>query len=333
MKTNRIIVNFRFLVLIITLGICQIGCAKKPLIELYVKDSEPDTVLHNNSKYIAVIGDIQSYFTSPNNIPYYEGSLEWIASHNNNISFVLHTGDVTDHNWISEWQTFETKTVPFTETMPFYTCIGNHDYRCNAPNQWNHRDSTHFSQYVGFPSTISHIVAYYDSTSYENILVREELFANDPIYLLFLELEPRTNVLQWADSVVKSYPNDNIILIVHSYIYYVTSFRYQNLQYMVDSESHPAQYVWEHLVYPNDNIRCVLCGHTDALSRQLYSTNSVGRIVPQIMFNIQYEPHGGNGLIELWEFNRDNNVYVRTYNTHLQEFVNDSLTNFQFKFK
>lgn len=332
MKTIRMAYNLEFLSLMVLLGICQIGCAKEPLLETSVKQNEPDTVFHKDSKYIAVVGDIQ-YYTSSGYLSYYEGALNWLASHHDNIAFVLHQGDVTDHNRISEWETFYNTTAPFTETIPFYTSIGNHDYRCNAPNQWCHRDSTHFSQYVGFPSTVSHIVEYYDSSSYENILVREELFENNPIYLLILELEPRTNVIQWADSIVNCYPNENIILIVHSFIFYATSYRYQNLQYMVDAYSRPAQYVWENLVFPNDNIRCVLCGHTDSLHRILYSTNSVGRLVPQIEFNVQFQPNGGGGLIELLEFNHDDNVYVRTYNTHTERFVNDTLSSFQFKFR
>ncbi len=298
----------------------------------YVKQSEPDTVLHKDSKYIAVFGDIQHY-TSSGYLQYYAGSLEWIAAHKDNICFMLHTGDVTDHNWVSEWETFHTTTAPYADSLPFYTCIGNHDYRCNAPNQWCHRDSTRFNQFVGFPSTVSHIVEYYDSSNYENILVREELFENDPIYLLFLELEPRKNVVKWADSIVKCYHNENIMLINHSFIYYLTDFRYLELLYMVNSESRPSQYVWENLVYPNDNIRCVLCGHTSPRSRVLYSTNEVGRVVPQIMFNIQWEPNGGNGLIELWEFSRDGNVYIRTYNTDQEMFINEPLTEIQFKYR
>lgn len=64
MKTNRIAINFGFLFLMHLLGVCQIGCAKEPLIEPYVKKSEPDTVLHKDSKYIAVFGDIQYYISN-----------------------------------------------------------------------------------------------------------------------------------------------------------------------------------------------------------------------------------------------------------------------------
>jgi hypothetical protein len=102
---------------------------------------------------------------------------------------------------------------------------------------------------------------------------------------------------------------------------------------MIDEESSPAQHVWDSLVYNNDNIRCVICGHTDPLSQVLYSKNSKGRIVPQIEFNIQNLPNGGNGYIQLWEFDKNNNVYVRTFNTNTESFVNDSITEFQFKFK
>lgn len=60
---------------------------------------------------------------------------------------------------------------------------------------WNHRNSTHFSEYVGFPSTISHIEAYNESGHYENVLVHEELFDNDDVYLLILEMDPRRLVV------------------------------------------------------------------------------------------------------------------------------------------
>ena len=295
-------------------------------------ESHPDTVLNTESRYIAVFGDIQNYFNTNTNMQYYRGSLEWISRHSSNIAFMMHTGDVTNNNYVSQWENFQTITTPFTETLPFYTCIGNHDYWCNASNHWNHRDSTRFSDYVDFPSTVSHIVAYYESSNYENILVREELFENDQIYLLILELEPRRAVVQWADSLVKCYPDENIILITHRYLS-AAGKRYLSRLYMTDTESQGAKYLWENLIYDNDNIRCVLCGHVGALSRMLYSMNAAGRIVPQIEFNIQKQPHGGNGLIELWEFDSQGDVYVRTFNTHTEQYVNDSLTEFQFRFK
>ena len=84
MKTNRIEYNYGFLFLMLLLGVCQIACAKEPLMESYVKQSEPDTVLHKDSKYIAVFGDIQ-YYTSSGYLQYYASSLEWIATHKDNI--------------------------------------------------------------------------------------------------------------------------------------------------------------------------------------------------------------------------------------------------------
>lgn len=317
---------------ILSFCFCQLGYAKEPMEFADKSVSTPDTILHSDSRYIAVFGDIQVYFNSTVNMQYYEGSLQWILNHNDCIRFIMHTGDVTDNNYISQWESFSTITEPYTDRVPFYTCIGNHDYICNASNIWNHRDSTHFSEYVGFPSTVSHIEAYYETGHYENVLVRESLFGDDTVNLLILELNPRIQVVAWADSLVKTIPNSNIILITHRYIS-ANARRYNNLLYITDSLSTPSQYVWENLVYPNDNIRCVLCGHISSLSRVLYSENAVGRIVPQIEFNIQKLPHGGDGVIELWEFDRKGDCYVRVYNTHTEQFVNDTLTSFQFKFK
>lgn len=321
-----------FLFFILSFCFCQLGCAKEPMEFVNQPRVDPDTVLHSDSRYVAVFGDIQKYTKDSVNIQYYEGSLQWIVNHNDCIRFIMHTGDVTDNNYISQWESFHTITEPYTDDVPFYTCIGNHDYLCSASNPWNHRDSTHFSEYVGFPSTVSHIEAYYETGHYENVLVRESLFGDDTVYLLILELNPRYQVVSWADSLVKTIPNSNIILINHRYIS-ANAKRYQNLLYIVDSMSATAQYVWENLVYPNDNIRCVLCGHVSSLSRVLYSENIVGRIVPQIEFNIQKLPHGGDGVIELWEFDRRGDCYVRVYNTHTEQFVNDTLTSFQFKFR
>lgn len=104
--------------------------------------------------------------------------------------------------------------------------------------------------------------------------------------------------------------------------------RYTNLLYISDTASRPTQYVWDNLIYRNDNIRCALCGHVSSLSRVLYSENAFGRIVPQIEFNIQKLLHGGDGVIELWGIDRQGDCYVRTYITHTEQFVNDSLTSF-----
>lgn len=319
-----------FLLLMVAVCFFQTGCSKS----VYANESlseEPDTILHNNSRYIVVIGDIQMYTETDQYMPYYEGTLNWIASHSDRINLVIHTGDVTHHNFFSEWARFHNATEPFTNIIPFYTAIGNHDYICFTPElSYNHRDSTKFSQFVNFPSTVSHIKAYYEPYKLENILVEESLFNDDSLYLLFLELEPRRSVIHWADSIVKAMPDKNFMLVQHSFVRY-TGVRYDFLQYMFD-ESFTAQNVWDSLVYNNDNIRCVLCGHTRTLSQVLYSQNRTGRAVPQIEFNIQYLPNGGNGYVQLWEFDGSDNVFVRTFNTNIESFVNDSITEFQFRY-
>lgn len=326
----------RFFLSHITIAFCVLTMdltAQPSRVLMQIRDSFPDTVLNCNSKYIAVFGDMQCYFDSQSTIPYYQGALDWITNHADRIAFCLHTGDITNNNYVSQWERFYNATEQYTSIVPFYSCIGNHDYRCNAPNPWCHRDSTRFNEYIGFPSTISHIVSFYEAGKYENVIVREHFLDGDVVNLILLELEPRMTVVGWADDYVKSHMDERFILVTHRYMS-ANARRYKNLACMTDTLSKPGQYVWEKLVYGNDNIRCVLCGHVGSRSRILYSTNSNERIVPQIEFNIQHEPHGGNGLIQLWEFPKDDdNVYVRTFNAYQHEYFTDSITEFQFKYR
>lgn len=294
---------------------------------------QKDTVLHENSKYIAVIGDIQNYTRYPSLLPYYSQTLSWISSHSNSIEFVLQVGDITNDNYLDQWERFYNTTLPFVTKVPFYACIGNHDYVClQHPEIWEFRDSTKFCQYVTFPSTVSHIVAQYESMHYENIVIGEQLFEGDSIFVLILEMEPRPSVLNWAIRYVKEHPNQSIILLNHRYLN-KQGHRYDKSLFKA-SNCVTAEYLWQNLVYPYDNIRCVLCGHIGALSRLLFSRNVSGREVPQVEFNIQRMPHGGDGLIQLWEFPQNcDSVYVRTFSTQTQQFYKDTITEFNFKYR
>lgn len=303
--------------------------------DAYNVDSKPveDTMLHENSKYIAVIGDIQIYTSSFNRSLYYFQTLSWISMHSDNIAFILQVGDLTNNNYRDQWERFYSTTLPYTCNVPFYACIGNHDYICSKdPFIWNLRDSTKFNSYIAFPSTISHIVASYESSHYENIVIGDQLFDGDSIYLLILEMEPRLSVVKWAIQFVENHPSKRFVLLNHRYLN-KQGQRYTEC-YVMKKDGVSAEYLWQNLVYPHDNIRCVLCGHIGVLSRLLYSDNAWGREIPQVEFNIQKMPHGGDGLIQLWEFPKGNDsVYVRTFNTQTQQFYRDSITEFQFKYR
>ncbi len=87
------------------------------------------------------------------------------------------------------------------------------------------------------------------------------------------------------------------------------------------------------LVKQNNNILCVLCGHAGFTGRY-FSYNHAGRNVPKLMFNLQYQENGGNGLIQLWEIPADSDtVKICAYNTITRDWFMSDSTSVSFKFK
>lgn len=86
--------------------------------------------------------------------------------------------------------------------------------------------------------------------------------------------------------------------------------------------------VWNLLVKNNDNIVCVLSGHEKAFSCVHLSENVFGRKVPQILFNLQFLPNGGDGIIQIWKFSdNSDSFFVYAYDTiNGQYYKSDSST-------
>jgi hypothetical protein len=74
--------------------------------------------------------------------------------------------------------------------------------------------------------------------------------------VLTLELWPRTEVVDWAKTVVAAHPDYNVIVSTHSYLNGDGSID-QSASY----GSNSAQYVYDNLVKQYPNIKVVLSGH------------------------------------------------------------------------
>lgn len=298
-----------------------------------------DTHLEEDSEYIVVIGDIQEYTAGKGYDVYYGSTLNWILSQymlGANIKCILQVGDITNNNTKEQYNVFYRYTLPIAQYIPYVACIGNHDYTWNSQAKINGRRQTLFSDYTSFESIDSLVVARFESGRMENIVVKNHI-AGKPYYILSLEFGPRTEVLEWADEYVKRNKNCRFILMTHEFLSHkmerIADNSTAELQFQNTSWSTPEQ-VWQDLVKENDNIVCVLCGH-NGFSAHIYSENSVGRLVPQILFNLQYQPNGGDGLIQLWQFpHNSDTVYINTYSTILQQwYADDEAYKFKFKYK
>lgn len=298
-----------------------------------------DKNMNRDSEYIVVIGDIQNYTDIKAYSAYYKGTMCWIWSQHQqgiNIKCVLQVGDITNGNAQHQYETFYEYTIPVANIIPYIACIGNHDYEWNSDFKIEDRNRTFFSDYTSFELAKSLVVGSFESGRMENIVV-EITLNGSTYYVLSLEFGARHEVVEWAKSFVRGRPDRRFILMTHEYLSRngerVSADSYAELQFRNTTWSTPEE-LWTELIKDNDNIVCVLCGHNGFSCRQ-FSLNSHGRLVPQVLFNLQYQEHGGDGLVQLWEFPQNgDSVYVDVYNTIYREwFADEASTKFSFRYK
>lgn len=337
---NRLRCFFSLLVLAsmsVTFASCENQEVYKPQpLTLMTLDENPDL----SSEYIVVIGDIQEYTANPAWMPYYEATVQWIYSQymqGMDIKCVLQVGDITSGNHETSYQSFYNVTAQLAEELPYIACIGNHDYTWDANGKIKDRNATFFSRYTTFPLTESLIVDRFEEGRTENVVV-ENYIGGEPYFILVLEFGPRDEVLEWAERYVQNHKHQKFILMTHEYLARsgerISEGSYAELQFMNTTWSTPEK-VWNQLVKENDNIAWVLCGH-NGFYAHLITENARGRDVLQMLFNLQYQKNGGDGMIQLWEFPQaQDSATARIYNTiSRQWFIQDGkVVELKFKYK
>lgn len=299
-----------------------------------------DPFVNENSEYIIVLGDIQEYTNEEAYYPYFQATMEWIwnkIKEGKNIKCVLQTGDITWTNQHYQYNIFYKYTYPVALEIPYISCPGNHDYSYSNGYIKN-RYSTLFSQYTSFEKVNQLIVDRFEEGRMENIIVKNEI-NGERIDIVSLEYGARTEVIEWAKQHIRNNPGIRYIILTHEFltskgkiIQDQDSYAYIDLARGESTYSGPV-YIWNNLIKDNNNIVCVLCGH-HGFSAHLFTKNSFGREVPQILFNLQYQDHGGDGWVQLWEFPKDSDfANVNTYNTITREYHPDSNHSFKFKYK
>lgn len=291
-----------------------------------------------DSEYICVIGDIQEYTGNVVYNTYLDSTMQWLLKAKTlglKINSILQVGDISAGNREDEWQVFYDYTLPVAQVIPFVACIGNHDYDWDSYSKILSRDETFFTKYVSFPNAKAEIQHKYDGERMENIVVKNNIWGED-YDILVLEFGARWEVVEWADSIVKNNPDKKYILLTHEFLTrageIVGSDSYAVNQFVNVSSNSPCQ-IWDSLVTNNDNIVCVVCGH-NGFSKLNLTENSFGREVPSILFNLQYQDNGGNGLIEMWEIKQDcDSINVGVYSILRDEWLSDHDTRFNFKYR
>lgn len=295
---------------------------------------EPENIFNNNSDYIIVIGDVQEYTDDNYLLQYLNYTFEWIrvqAENHNNISCVLQTGDLTWGNTMHQYNNFEIALGHLGKEVLLIPVTGNHDYDWGSDfstMEIADRESTHINEISGLEKFDNSIIWRYEENKRDNVIV--PITCNgETFYVIALEFGPRKEVVEWARQIVSQNQEKKFILMTHEFLT-KEGERIDNGSYaekhMPNISTSTPEYIWQNLVKSNDNIICVICGH-NGFCKYLMSKNDYGRDVPQILFNLQYQKNGGDGMVQIWEFPKgERSIVLSVYSTIRGEYSTDPET-------
>ncbi|SDD57267.1 metallophosphoesterase [Auraticoccus monumenti] len=250
---------------------------------------EPPPTTGDSTFSLAVLPDTQA-MTSRGDERF--GNItSWLVENRSELDlrYVGHSGDVTNWGWLEPSQldvAVDAMATVEEAGLPYVLTVGNHDTRAVG---WNNVEgSTGYGggAYMYNPECPERLGA---SQCRSDLLVRQtqeingvfsaDRFRNvggvfepnkvDNLWSTFeaggkkflvlnIELWPRKAAIEWADDVVASHPEYNVIVQTHHYLEGSGRIGQTNGGYGTTSP----QYLWDNLIKKHPNIKMVFSGHT-----------------------------------------------------------------------
>jgi len=274
---------------------------------------------------VVVLPDTQYYASSFPKI--FAAQTHWIVQQKArlNIAVALHVGDIVDFaSELPEWDVAGSAMRALDGKVPYVLVPGNHDIGFDRQGPINDYFNPETMPWITGTMTAGHI-----ENSYALIDIGPR-----PWLVLGLEFGPRNAVLNWADGVLKAYPDRPAIIVTHAYLYpdgtryHSTDQLYYPSGYTPAEGINDGEMIWQKLIVPNPNVRLVFCGHYGV--GRLTSTRSDGSRVHQILADYQWRDDlGGSGFLRTLEFDYDTKeIRVQTYSPYLDQFLADETNQF-----
>jgi hypothetical protein len=216
---------------------------------------------------LAVIPDSQQQVLRPDD-DRLQKSLEWLVANRQslNLKMVLHVGDLL--NWDTpDHAQYERASAAMTvldrATLPYAMALGNHDTAATkvggsaAPGNVNAnlRNTATCNHY--FPlARFKALGGVYQTGKIDNAYHTFTAGGLDWL-VLNLELWARAGAVDWAKTVLEQHPNHNVIVLTHSYLNARNGIEQTKGGYGDNSP----QYVFDHLLKEQANVRLVFSGH------------------------------------------------------------------------
>ena len=214
--------------------------------------------------------------------------------------------------------------MPLTDGIPYSICVGNHDQGTASGNPA--APTTFYNQYFGESRFTGR--SYYGGHYGSNNDNHYELFSAGGIDFIHISLEFNNNsggtnqallldVLNWADNLLKTYPNRRGIIASHWILEVGTNAPFGG----------PGAEIYNQLK-DNPNLILMLCGHQHGEGRRSDLLNSGGTL-HTLLSDYQARTNGGNGFLRIMEFSPANNlVRIKTYSPSLNQFETDADSEF-----
>jgi hypothetical protein len=262
---------------------------------------------------IIVLPDTQLYAQSYPDI--FTSQIQWIVDNevDENIVFVTHLGDIVNNEDIlTQWNIADT-AIDLLDPMdiPYSVGPGNHDIGADSL----------YEAYFGISrfSSKSWYGGHYGSNNYNNY----SLFSAGGIdfILINLQYEPTTEILDWADALLKANIDRWGIVQSHSILDRDNSWSNEGIYTALKG---------------NPKLFLMLCGHNHTSSdgaAQRTEIGDYGNIIHVLMSDYQEYPSGGNGYLRIMRFSpADDRIYVRTYSPYMHEYLSDIQNQFELIF-
>ncbi len=295
---------------------------------------------------LVVVPDSQKYVWQRPEL--YTLQTGWIAANARRykVAYVLHVGDITQHNTAEQWDLARRAHRVFAGVVPAAFVPGNHDLGEGGKSTSRRSLMSEYIPLVELQRE-SGLGGVYDREPGRTENTFHTFEAGGRKWLvLALEFGPRDDVMRWANEVVAEHPDHAAILLTHAYLRpNATRFdrnvairdergRDRGLERYGLSQApdgfNDGEELWQKLVSRHPNFVMVLCGHV-CTSAHLVSVGEHGNEVHQILVDYQDAPNGGDGWLRLLQFGAEGTVQVRDYSPLLDQTSSEPACAFEFQ--
>ncbi|GAB2452741.1 hypothetical protein GCM10027062_36790 [Nocardioides hungaricus] len=256
---------------------------------LMIQDIQATVIAENDDPSVwAWISDTQFY--SQNDPSVYRKQMQWVLDNRESegIGYALHTGDIQNTKTEGEWQAASSAQQMWDDAgLPYGMAPGNHDIDADGTY-------TTYQKYFGAERFADK--PWYRESQNDNVQHADVLSSPGADYLvLFLNWQLSQDEIDWANRIIRKYPDYNVVLATHQY--------FGNDGAYVK----PAPTIWDQIVAPNPNVDVVLSGHIGIWSN--IKRVDQGRSVIEVMADYQSAPNNGDGWMRTVTFDAANQTF------------------------